>query len=110
MAKSRDNISNGKEHGQESFDGVGVLLPCEDKKGEYYRTPFKSSDEYTIDDCFKELDDIKNIALELEKPQTATAFNCVVAKAKILGFMDISSKQDSTATIRVINTPAVKNV
>ena len=69
----------------------------------------KEIEDIKLIDIIDQLDDVVDIALDEEKPQCSAAVSAIVAKAKILGFME-SIKTDNSIVIKVVNSPAVKNV
>ena len=102
MAKNinNDNIDNGDAHGQNSFKGVGVLLPKIskeefNKESQRYRRPLKKSVDITIDDIIEDLDEAFNVALELEKPQPAAAVQAALGKARLLGLLDAKEENNN---------------
>jgi len=53
-------------------------------------------------DIIDQLDDVVDIALDGEKPQCSAAVSAIVAKAKILGFMDIKQTIEEKPQRKVI--------
>ena len=64
-----------------------------------YRRARKELDDIKPIDIIEQLDDIIDTALDGEKPQCSAAVSAVVAKAKILGFMDVKKTEVNVTNV-----------
>lgn len=101
MSGKKDNEN------QLTFESAGVELPREDDIV-LFKSKTKQADKITIQDIIEEFDEVKELALNADRPNFSAAATLAIAKAKVLGFMD-SNKTDNSTVIKVINSPAVKD-
>lgn len=85
MSAKKDNEN------QLTLESVGVELPREDDIV-LYKSKTKQADKITIQDIVEEFDEVKEMALNADRPNFSAAATLAIAKAKVLGFMD--KKQD----------------
>jgi len=109
-ANENDNIDKGNKHGQDSFESAGVYLPKEThEKPQRIARARKPVEAYDLQAAFDEIDDLKEEILSSDKPNFSAVVTLVVTKLKAKGFLE-NTKTDSSTVIKVINTPAVKDV
>lgn len=84
---------SAKKHNENqlTFESAGVELPREDDIV-LYKSKTKQADKITIQDIIEEFDEVKELALNADRPNFSAAASLTIAKAKVLGFMD--KKQD----------------
>lgn len=102
MARKNDNEN------QATLESVGVELPRPDDIV-LFKVKTKDVSKITTQDIIEEFDEIKELALNAERPSFSAAATMAIAKAKVLGFME-NKKTDNSTVIKVVNTPVVKNV
>lgn len=85
MSAKKDNEN------QITLESVGVELPRPDDIV-LYKSKTKQADKITIQDIIEEFDEVKEMALNADRPNFSAAATLVIAKAKVLRFMD--KKQD----------------
>lgn len=94
---------SAKKHNENqlTFESAGVELPREHDIV-LYKSKTKEADKITIQDIIEEFDEVKELALNADRPNFSAAVTLVIAKAKVLGFMDVKKTEVT------INNPVVK--